>query len=87
MKKFLITHNATVGRKKADGADFPPVELLFYSIVEAESTEAASDQVVQYSDPGFVSRVNNVSELGEGMTADELYALLAHTKVLAEAKV
>lgn len=87
MKKFLITHNATVGRKKADGADFPPVELTFYSIVEAESTEAASDQVVQYSDPGFVSRVNNVSELGEGMTADELFALLEHKKVLTESKL
>jgi len=87
MKKFLITHNATVGRKKADGADFPPVELLFYSIVEAETTEAASDQVVQYSDPGFISRVSNVSELGEGMTADELFGLLEHKKVLTESKL
>jgi len=87
MKKFLITHNATVGRKKADGADFPPVELLFYSIVEAETTEAASDQVVQYSDPGFISRVSNVSELGEGMTAEELFGLLEHKKVLTESKL
>jgi len=84
MKKFLVTHNATVGRKKADGAEIPPVELLFYSIVEAETTETASDLVVQYRDPGFISRVTNVSELGEGMTSEELLALLEHKKVFTE---
>lgn len=87
MKKYLITHTATVGRKKVDGAEIAPVELLFYSIVEAATTEAASDQVVQYSDPGFISKVSNVSELGEGMTTDELHGLLEHKKVLVESRV
>ena len=87
MKKFLVKHNATVGRTTTDGAVFPPVELVFYSIVEAADTETASAQVVQYSDPGFVTRVGDITEMGDGLTSDELFGLLDHKKVLVEAKV
>jgi hypothetical protein len=87
MKRFLLTHNATVGRTTADGAVFPPVRLIFYSIVEAADTEAASAQAVQYSDPSFVTRVADITELGEGLTAEELFGLLDHKKILVEDKV
>jgi len=87
MKKYLITHNATVGRQQADGAHFPPVELLFYSMVEAESVEQAGEKVIRYSDPSFVTQVKDVTEVGEGLSADELYALLEHKKIMVEATI
>lgn len=87
MKKFLITHNATVGRTTTDGAVFPPVELTFYSMVESTSSEEASSQVVQYSDPGFVTKVANITEVADSVSAEELFELLNHKKVLIEAKV
>lgn len=87
MKTFLVTHHATVGRTKEEGASFPPVELTFYSMVKDETMEAANEQVIQYSDPNFVTRVTNVTEVADTISVDELFELLDHKKVVIEAKV
>ncbi len=84
MKKYLITHTAVIGRTKQDGATHGQVELTFYSMVEAETQEAASDAVVQYLDPGFTTVVSGIAEVADAVSAEELYALLNHKKVLVE---
>jgi hypothetical protein len=83
MKKFLITHEATVGRT-VEGTQMPPIRLQFYSMVEAANEEAAQDQLIQYKDPGFVSRVASIAEVADVVTSEELFALLDQKKVLVE---
>jgi len=84
MNKYLITHEAVVGRTKEEGAQIAPITLLFYSMVEAPSAEAANEQAVVYRDPGFRTTVLGVSEVADQLSADDLYALLDHKKVLVE---
>lgn len=84
MKKFMIKHEATIGLSKQDGGDHPCVNLTFFTIVEAENTEAAQNQVVAYSDPHFRTRITDVSELGDTVDANELYKLMQHSVVFTE---
>jgi hypothetical protein len=81
-KTFLVTYEALIGRVKEDGADHQPVELTFYVAVRAKDVQHANDMVVQYSDRGFVAKVTGIAELGDQVSADDLYALLEHSKVL-----
>lgn len=84
MKKFLVTHNAVVGRTKEDGSDHSPINLVFYTVNEAASEEAVQDQLVRYSDPGFVTNIASVAELGDDISADDLYALMKPELVISE---
>lgn len=83
-KKYLVKHTAAVGRTTEDGADHPPVYLTFYTVVEAASTEAASDQVVQYSDPGFKTRVVNITPLKKDVSVEELTEMLGQSVVFQD---
>jgi hypothetical protein len=84
MAKYLVTHEATVGRTKEEGAVIPSITLTYYSMVNADSVEAANDQVVVYRDPGFSSRIVGVAEVADILTADDLFALLDHSKIIKE---
>jgi hypothetical protein len=94
MAKYLVTYDAVIARPDKPVADasgyvattttYNPIELLFYVVVTAESADAVNDLVVNYTTPGFVARVTNIVELGEGVTADELASLLDPKKVLRE---
>lgn len=87
LKNFLVTHTAVVGRPATPGESVSPVRLRFYSMVKAESSEAASDQIVTYRDPTFTTTVENVAEVGDTISGDELFALLNHNEVLKEEKL
>lgn len=89
MSKFLIQFEASIGRKKADvSIDDPgasllnPIDLTFFGVVEAKDEEEATSQVVLYRDPGFLTKVIKVSEMGKGMTAEELFDLMAVNKLI-----
>lgn len=82
--KYLVRHEAVIGRSKDDGADHSPIELVFYTVVEASSYELASDLAVQYADKGFKTRVASIVTLPETMSGDELYKLLNAAEVLKE---
>jgi hypothetical protein len=83
-KRFLVKNEALIGRKKEDGSDHPPVELIFYTMVEAPNLEAANDMLVTYSDPGFRTRVANVLEVADSLSSDDLYSLLKLSDVVQE---
>lgn len=83
MTKYLVTHEAVIGRTKEEGAALPPITLTFYSMVEASTTEEANEKIVTYRDPGFSTRIVSIAEVADILSADDLYALLAHDKVLA----
>lgn len=82
MKNFLIRNEAVVGRTKKDGADLPPMELVFYTMVKAETHEQASDMAVQYADRGFQTKVTNIVEVGDEISGEELYKLLKQEDVV-----
>ena len=87
MAKFLVTHEAVVTREvptMEKQQTVPGINLIFYSMVDAENKEQAYEQLTQYSDPNFKSKVMKVDELGEGLTTEELFSLLEHKKVLFE---
>jgi hypothetical protein len=84
MAKYLVTHEATVGRTKEEGAVIPSITLTYYSMVNADSVEAANDQVVVYRDPGFSSRIVGVAEVADILSADDLFTLLDHSKIIKE---
>jgi hypothetical protein len=63
MAKFLVKNEAVVGRTKADGGSLPAVDLVFYNVVEAASREKVDELLIQYKDPGFVTRVVDVTEI------------------------
>jgi hypothetical protein len=76
MSKFLVKHDAVIGRSKDDGGELPPVELVFFTVVEAANLEAATDLIVQYSDPGFTTKMASVTELeGDALPAELLTQL------------
>lgn len=82
MAKFLVKHNAVVGRTKADGGELPPVELVFFTVVEGANLEAATDMIVQYSDPGFTTKMASVTELENDKLPAELLAQLSDPSTL-----
>lgn len=82
MKRFLIKHDAVIGRTKEEGADLPPLELIFYTMVEAANLEAASDLATGYEDAGFKVKVGDIVEVGDSMSSDDLYTLLKQNDVL-----
>lgn len=82
--KYLIRHEAVIGRTKEDGADHSPIELVFYTVVEATSYELASDLAVQYADKGFKTRVASITSLPDTMSSDKLLILLNPKEVLKE---
>jgi hypothetical protein len=86
MKRFLVTHDAIIGRVDADNprTQMQPMSLKFYTMVEADNLEAAQEQLVQYKDPGFITRIANTAEVGDTVTVDELFALLDQRKILLE---
>lgn len=96
MSKFLVTYDATISRPEpakadADGyretvVEYHPLQLRYYMVIDAVNHEAASDLVVNYKTPGFVSMMTSVVELGEGLTAGELEELLKPSLVLKELK-
>jgi len=86
-KLFLVTYDALIGRTKEDGADHAPVELTFHVVVKAASREAVDDQLVQYSDRGFVAKVTTVAELADQVAAEDLLGLMEHRKVLRVQRV
>lgn len=84
MSKYLVTHEATVGRTKEEGAVIPSITLTYYSMVNAETEEAANEQVVVYRDPGFSTRIVAVAEVADILSSDDLFALLDHSKIIKE---
>lgn len=84
MPKYLVTHEAVVGRTREEGAVIPSINLTYYSMVTAETEEAANEQVVVYRDPGFSTRIVGVSEVADILSADDLFALLDHSKIIKE---
>jgi len=85
-KLFLVTYEAVIGRTKEENHQHNPIQVTFYVTYPAASLEAVNDVAVQYRDPGFVARITNVQELGEGLTAEEIHAMLDARKVLVEVK-
>lgn len=81
-KRFLIKHEAVIGRTKEDGADLPPMQLIFYTMVEAPTLEAAEEMASGYADKTFKIKVANVVEVGDNISSDDLYALLKQSDVL-----
>ena len=84
MAKYLVTHEATVGRTREEGAVIPSITLTYYSMVNADSVEAANEQVIVYRDPGFSTRIVGVAEVADILSADDLFALLDHSKIIKE---
>lgn len=83
-KRFLVTYSAVIGRTTGEGAQHPPVYLTFYSMVEAGNSEEVQNHITQYSDPGFRTKVENITEVGDGLTQDELFDLLKHENVIKD---
>ena len=81
-KRFLIKHEAVIGRTKEDGADLPPMEVIFYTMVEAPSHEAATDMAVGYADKGFKIKIADIVEVGDKISSDDLYTLLKQSDVI-----
>jgi len=84
MTKYLVTHEATVGRTREEGAVIPSITLTYYSMVNAETVEAANDMVVVYRDPGFSTRIVGVTEVADILSSDDLFALLNHANIIKE---
>jgi len=82
MKRFLIKHDAVIGRSEEAGADLPPMELIFYTMVEADSLETATDMATGYADKTFKVKVGEVVEVGDTLSSDDLYALLKQSEVI-----
>jgi len=82
MKRFLIKHDAVIGRTKEDGADLPPMELIFYTMVEAPNLDAATDMASGYADKTFKVKVGSIVEVGDNISSDDLYALLNQSEVI-----
>ena len=78
---FVVVWESTIGRQKEDGSHHEPVNLSFITTVRAADKEAAQDQLLVYSDPTFVLKVERIAQLGEDMSQEELVALLEHKKV------
>lgn len=83
MNKYIIEFSAVIGRKKADvsvddasASLHSPVQLKYFGVVDAESVEAANEQIVLYRDPGFVTSVVSVTEVPEGMHNSPYLSLL-----------
>ena len=82
-KRFLIKHDAVIGRGlKEDGAEHPPLELVYYTMVEAANLEAASDMSMGYADKTFKVKVGSIVEVGDNISSDDLYALLNQSEVI-----
>lgn len=79
---YLVEFTATVGRSTKD-AEHPPVYLSYFAIVEAKDSDAAQDQLTQYSDPTFTAKVVNIQPLDLDATK-ELIEKLALAKVMTE---
>jgi hypothetical protein len=84
MAKYLVTHEATVGRTVGEGAVIQSILLTFYSMLEASSVDAAKDELVAYSDPGFKTRVVDVVEVADPLSNERLFELLDHKKIIKE---
>ncbi len=78
---FVIVWESNIGRQKEDGSYHEPVNLSFITTVRAVDKEAAQEQLLVYSDPTFVLKVERIAQLGEEMSQDELLALLEHKRV------
>jgi len=78
---YVVVWDATVGLKENEGGLHEPVRLSFVSTVNAHSKQEAEEQLVVYSDPSFLLRVERIEELGEDMSREELEALLEHSRV------
>lgn len=78
---FIVVWESTIGREKEDGSFHEPVNLSFISTVRAPDKEAAQNQILVYSDPTFVLRVERIAQLHEEMSPDELMSLLEHNTV------
>jgi hypothetical protein len=85
-KLFLVTYEAVIGRTKEDNNQHSPMQVTFYATFHAPNLEGVNDVAVQYRDPGFVAKIINVQELGEGLTSEEIHAMLDARKVLVEVK-
>lgn len=81
-KRFLIKHDAVIGRGQDDGAELPPMELIFYTMVEAANLEAATDMATGYADKTFKVKVGEIVEVDDHISSDDLYALLKQSYVI-----
>lgn len=81
-KPFLVEFNATVGRTTEE-AEHPPVYLTFYAVVEAVDSDGAQDQLTQYSDPTFTTKVRDITPMDDE-AKEALFANLALDKVMTE---
>jgi hypothetical protein len=82
MKRFLIKHEAVIGRTQEDGADHAPLELIYYSMVEASTLDQATDMAMGYADKTFKVKVTDIVEVGDTISSNDLYVLLKQETIL-----
>lgn len=82
VKKFLVTHHASVGVTKEDGGAQDPLYLTYYTMVDATTMERAMDQAVQYRGPSFRSRIANVKEIEKAPSLGVLSEMLMPSVVV-----
>lgn len=84
MKNFLVTHQATVGKNMDDPAKHSTVHITFYTLHAGKDVEAVQGEVIQYSDPGFRTRVLKIDEVGDTVSIEDLKSLFDMKTVLTE---
>lgn len=82
LKNYLIKYEAIIGRTEEEGADMAPMELTFYTVVQAADATDAAELVLQHADRGFKTKAVNITALCPDFSADDLSELIAQNKIL-----